>query len=298
MAARAGCVELLEAILRDTNVRNGHVPRQELFGRPPGDWKKQLSMLSDRVVDLILEASIRGRSKCAAELTLKAGANPNLLMWMLGGSFNEHFSALSYSIREEQANLVKCLLDAEADPAGLEFEGRNKPLFEAMNRQYWETADLLLDRGAKFEGGNLPPDGRGFLGCFRDELAWIVESIGSLITLCPPETKPWFYQGNGQGGQYRGFMDGILWHDNLNALKKYEAKGLSTKLAAAELITALTAGSDDCVNYLLQKAGAPPSVYSRIRERYPAFGIEGGSIHPQSKDHDYPSETRVSQVNR
>jgi hypothetical protein len=70
--------------------------------------------LRNRVIDQVLEASLLRDFVAGVELALSLGANPNLHLWLLNRSHNEHLPALSFAIREQRPQMVELLERAGA----------------------------------------------------------------------------------------------------------------------------------------------------------------------------------------
>ena len=261
-------------------------------------WERELSQHSRRFHDVILECAVRSGNVEAAKLALAQEANPNIPCWKLERSFNERFSLLSFAIDEGFGDLVALLLEHGADVQGLDYEGRNKPLYSAWSKGHWALVDQLLDRGASFEGGNLGTamESAGgesetlsprqpFFRCFKPDAEWAEKSIGSVVPLAPVRSVPWFYDGSGQGGEYRSFLGCLLGGDDLDRLKKYEPRGLPVRLTVPDLVNAINADAFDCLWYVLGRLKAPPQAYFRIRRHKPDFGTS------RLKPSDYKPDT-------
>ncbi len=265
---------------------------------PLGDegerWREQLAPLADRLIDLWLEAAVRLRNHALIRRCVSHGADPNLPIWQLERSYNEKHSVLSYLLHEEISwdfsmgepmwQLIDELLDAGADPQGIEYEGKNKPLAAAF--QVREFADHLLDRGARFEGGNLKQRVKT-AGCEstilspiglrlkKEDYEWAEESMSDLIDFEPIDSVPYYHHPNAQGGYYTTFIESFFREDDLEGLRHFESRGLSTKLTIALLLSAMRSGAYHCLRYLLKESKNPEEAFERILSRRPSFATQG-----------------------
>lgn len=292
---RAGLVEKVLDISRSH--LELHMDRIGPLGDEGERWRKHLEPLSDRLIDLWFEAAVRSGNDAAIRLCLREGANPNIPIWRLERSFNERNSVLTCllkeaanrdsSIGEPVKCLIETLLDAGADPQGIDYEGRNRTLATVLSWKTGGIADLLLDRGARFEGGNLraPQQTAGCestivsprpsLRIPRDEYDWAYETLGPWIDFAEIESVPYFYNGNAQGGDYRTFIESFFYEDDLEALRHFESRGLSTVLTIPILLSAIDAGAYHCLRYLLNQAREPEQALKRVLEHQPDFATHG-----------------------
>lgn len=71
-------------------------------------WEsEELTKLSHRVIDMILEAALIANYADAAKLALQHGADPNIPVWQLERSSNHKYSALGYVIASEHMQDMK-----------------------------------------------------------------------------------------------------------------------------------------------------------------------------------------------
>lgn len=282
-AIRSGCLDLLKAVLAHHNFDpNGQVCRD----RGPFDqerFSQHLSVLSTRVLDVLLEAAVRCQKPEAASILLDLGASPDLPCWNLERSFNDWFSLLSFSLNgmnqtdgDAPTALVDLLLEHGADPQGLECEGKNNPLIHAIYRSHWELVDRLLELGARFEGGLDETAKRiqaepSWMFYSQADVDWVNQALGPLIPLVNFWEVPWFHRGHAQGGYTRTFLSYFLKDDELPLLKKYVARGLPTKLTATIVLDMVKGGYCQALSYLLGDNPHLPQILSRICERRPDF---------------------------
>lgn len=291
-AINNNCLDVLTSILAHPSLPDGPVPRVSGY-QEQARFETQLNQLSTRLLDVLLEAAVRCQSPEAMRLLLEQGANPNIPCWNLERSFNDWFSALSFTIHElcqtgknaPIRRMIDLLLDHGADARGLECEGWNNPLMTAMRGQEWDLVDRLLALGAKFEGGtyNTPDDfrkngplipGGHPLICYRQkDLDWVEHSIAPLVPLSAPWQVPLFYKGNAQGGWVNTFLHTVTADERLPLLKKYERKGLPTTLTAPMVVDLVEGGRYLALCHLLSDHPNLPRVMFRVRRRKPDFGV-------------------------
>lgn len=289
-AIAANQLALLKTLLERSDLPMGRIARFTDHREQQG-FQNQISALSERFQDVLLEAAVRCHRIDAAKLMLERGANPNIPCWRLERSYNEWFSALSFSIHEicnrgdSDEVLTQMLLDAGADPQGLPCEGLNKPLFLAMAGDRWALADKLLALGARFSGGDgevqhvnaggetvvLSPR-QPFFAVFAKDRKWITTAIQPLLEMPELPHGPFYYRGNGQGGQCSTFLDCLLSDADVPNLKKYEKLGLPVELSVPEFHHAVSSGCYNALLYLLRNHPQLPRVMFRIRRHNPDFG--------------------------
>ncbi|MBX3288635.1 MAG: hypothetical protein KF855_04750 [Acidobacteria bacterium] len=240
-------------------------------------FDEQISKHTTRTLDILLETAVRCANPEAAELLLKAGANPNIPCWNLERSSNEWYSLLSYAISSSRGDetIANLLLDHEADPRGLDCEGINKPLLLALKNDNWNLADRLLDMGADFSGGEDLIQERferipQLFGINADDQKWLQEKIAPLMHIAEPSEVPMFFWGHGQGGQYSTFLDSLT--DDIDMLKHFESRGLSTKLTASIFVDFVKRGNFDVLLYLLRDEPNLARIIFRCRRRNPQIG--------------------------
>ncbi len=269
---------------KDPKTLRQEVERLEPFGRGPSQkssWSKDVARLSNRVVDMALEACVvRGWAQ-GARLALSLGAKADLPIWVLERSYNEHHSALSYSIKEGHTDVVEALLDAGARPAG---DGDSKPLYLAITGGNDELAERLIDGGMDFGPGDKPDwlaasrpgdniewERAMFFNCNRENIER-AQRLGAGLPLVHATEVAWFYRGNGQGGCHRTLICNFLYHDDVERLRGYVSKGLPLKLTLPDLAILLSWGAYDCLCWMMREWNTPPEVMWRIRRELPDFG--------------------------
>ncbi len=280
---------ILAAVLEASSDLTGDVPRYDGPVRKTGRFSEEISRLSCRCVDLVLEAALIRRNIHAAGLALEHGANPDAPIWVLERSFNEKHCPLSYCRGNDLIPAAELLLAAGANPAGTDFCIPNLPLYMAVSDGKTDFALKLLERGATFAsldpGGQrvkriravrkerprwISPAADYFFGHSDEDLKWVRQNIGELIPLVPVEAKQCFYDGNGQGGSWGTFLTAT--GGSVELFKLYRARGLDTRLSAEELLTLFKANSFDVLQELLSAEPARGEVFSRMRRWNPAFG--------------------------
>ena len=298
-AVHLGRMDILAKVLDSSTCLTGEVQRYFAPGRPSGGFSEVIEQLSNRCIDLILEAAVIAKNLPAIRMALSHGANPDIPVWVLQRSFNEKHCALSFCIEHRMKKAVGPLLAAGANPRGIAFCTPNLPLFQAVSAGDHALALRLLKKGASFadsETGNqrravmakarkkrmISPAGDYFFGYFEKDLSWVRDKIGPLIALVPVGEKPCFYQGNGQGGYWRTFLDAA--GSDVAAIKRYEALGLDARSTAEELLSAVEGNAYDKLLYLLRNEPeeAKARVMFRVRRRKPSFGSCGPmALRPQ-----------------
>lgn len=288
--------DLLQALLVKYPAPTDRIRRFGAYAMPD-DWEnREIEKLSNRVIDLILEAALISNNTAAARLALEHGADPNIPVWQLERSCNKRYSALGYAIdtefiynNETHKDMVDLLLESGASAAGIAYAGYNSELALALAQGEKELVDRLIFQGASLsrpaddtervtirtEGSEsmvISPAGPNFFGHFGRELHWAHEKIGSIIPLVPVSEKQVFYTADAQGGRHYTMMDKVV--GNVSALKQYEALGLDTRLSAEELCTAVKADAFDSLVYLLSHYGesARDRAMFRIRRFRPDIG--------------------------
>ncbi len=279
-AIRADCSDILTAVLEHSDFDPDAVV--ERLSDEYKNFHEEISQLTTRILDVLLETTVRFKRAEAVELLLKAGASPNLPCWNLERGYNEWFSVLSYSIdslehKELSERIADLLLKHGANPRGLPCEDVNKPLKLSLNNKHWDLPDRLLDLGADFSGG-LELTQEEFekwplrYGISDDELKWVREKIAPLLPLAQPWEVPMFCRGNAQGGSFSTFLDRLLDGQRLDRLKHFEALGLSTQLSPAILVDLVKWQDLDVLLYLLRNEPNLERIVFRARRRNPAIG--------------------------
>jgi hypothetical protein len=213
-----------------------------------------------RGIDLLLNASLHYRNHAGLDFALQGGANPNLPIWRLERSCNENLSALSFAIQQDfrQENkiptLSRKLLEAGADPRGIDFEGRGHPLFIALEIREDDFAEELLQKGALFEKPDpeKKPARQPYFHISSEDkirLEEIRREYSQRMTITPREEKQWYDNANAQGGILQTPL--ILIMDNLDRIKRFHPWGLDTRLSAEEILHALKWKCDESLEWLI-----------------------------------------------
>ena len=292
--------DILAKVLRTSTYLTGEVRRYlGPRGRSWEEFAPVIEQLSNRCIDLILEAAVIRENSPAIQMALEYGANPDIPVWVLHRSFNEKHCALSFCIEHRKKKAVKLLLAAGANPRGITFCTPNLPLFQAISSKDHTLAFRLLKKGASFadsEAGTqrrrtiakarkkkwISPASDYSFGHLEQNLSWVRENIGSLIKLVPVGRKPCFYDGNGQGGYWSTFLD--VAGSDVSVIKRYEALGLDTRLTAEEFMSVLDDNTYEKLLYLLRNESEEvrARVMFRVRRWRPSFGADGPmALRPQ-----------------
>lgn len=271
---------------------------RELDERLLNDFSEEFAGLSPRALDRCLEAAVRSNHSEAARLCLEVGADPDINVWKLGSCYNERHCALSfvldsYSLRAKpildpkctQAPLWQVLLDAGANAAGTKFSGLNKPLFHALRTNNQLATERLLDSGASFQGGELLEH---FAQGHSDHLVTancsasmkgskiglnaIKERFKGLMPFTEINQAPYFYIGDGQGGNYTSFL---MVTTSLKQIKLLEARGLPLKPTIVELLA--ESYPFERMKYIAKKTCGTPEhiMMHHFRKLHPDCGTHG-----------------------
>ena len=218
-----------------------------------------------RGVDLLLNASLHYRNHAGLDFALQQGANPNLPIWRLERSFNENLSALSFAIQQDfrQENkipiLSRKLLEAGADPRGIDFEGRGHPLFIALEIREDDFAEELLQKGALFEKPDpeKKPARQPYFHINSEDKIRIEEIRGEYskrMTIIPREEKQWYDSPNAQGGFLRTPLTLLM--NDLDRIKRFQPLGLDLRLSAEEILHALKWKNEESLEWLIGENGS------------------------------------------
>lgn len=239
---------------------------------------KALDALSHRVIDILLEATLRlGKVEAVGDL-LNRGASPDISLWQIFSSCNHSYCALSYAIRKDLLPCVPLLLDAGADPNGNKFSGLGQPLLFALHSRDWASADLLLQRGARFVGSKY--DQFGVMKPTDETVDWIRQIAGQDLPLEPISTKPQCATPfDVMYGMNHTYLTAMLGHkDRLDRLKQYVSLGLDARPTAEELGYAIELGDVIILEYLLDLAQAPEPIKSQILTKAQCYADEHDKV--------------------
>jgi hypothetical protein len=276
-AAQTGCnavlhrmAGLLTDVLSRSHDLEGSVARFSTCALRSGRFEEVTGQLSTRAIDLILEAALIARDTAAARLSLEHGADPNIPVWCLERSFSERHCALSHAIDTGANGIAGALIAAGANIQGTTFCTPNLPLFFAVSKGNRALAEALLEQGATFAssdpGGHrakaikrlrkakpewIQPCRDYFFGFGLEEVERVQVEVGKLVALVPIEQKQCFYDGHGQGGIWRTFLQAC--ENDVESIEFFETHGLDTRLAAEELLSLGRSGHEEVLAYLLKK---------------------------------------------
>ena len=241
-----------------------------------------LSRLSQRPIDVVLEAALFWQSLDAISIAVSHGADLNLPVWSLQRLSNACHCPLSYAIAAGYRDSAELLLKLGASVEGSEFAGRNAPFFRALLQNWFDLADRLLEQGLRFEftppvvenvvlQGAKPYSSLNFL-CTTTELEWVSKSFCGLIPFVPVDHKQIYYDADAKGGAFHTLLGCMV--TNLEMIKKCESLGLDTSLSIEEFCIAVQQHAIPSLEYLLEKNGAEikDRVMSLIRQHKPDFG--------------------------
>lgn len=236
------------------------------------DDRETLDSLSNRVIDMILEAAIQFDRTDAMRIALHHGADPNIPIWQLERSYNRRYSILGYAIDTDQMAAVDLLLEYGADPSGGTFAGYGAELHDCLKRNdNYTLADRLIKLGAKFPQPSTSPGSKNtvqtggsehlvlaprgsFWGFFPVWVQKLAMEAASIIPFVPVAEKGAYFKSHGQGGDFSTFLTAVM--HNLERLKHYEQAGMDTRLSIEEFCVALKYKSMwPSLYYLLEQYG-------------------------------------------
>jgi len=90
--------EVFRKILSCEQTLSARIERQSGLRKPIKIELKQLPLLSNKIVDLLLETALVAHQPEYTKLALEHGANPNLTVWQLERSYNKIHSGLDYAL--------------------------------------------------------------------------------------------------------------------------------------------------------------------------------------------------------
>ncbi|GEM_PF-2085478 len=157
-------------------------------------WTTDLERVSHRLIDMILEASLFRSWSFGIVLALEHGADPNLHLWTLERSYNEHHTGLSWAINnnrgeneEDAEKIATALLEHPGFQPGTTHA---KALCDAIRRGRDVLVERMISKGVSFENSELPD--------------W--------LALLPPGQEPdwpscyWLYGMRDWAGMERGLL--------------------------------------------------------------------------------------------
>lgn len=246
--------------------------RQEIERINPMDAKrwKATHLLSKRVIDVFLEATLILKRPDATQLVLEQGANPNILVWQLERSYNALYTALSYAIHHREALATVALLRFGADVNGSNQVARRSPLPEAFLRGDRCLIAKLMDAGALLDAGatfsETPfPYGRS------NPVEWVQENLSDVIEFLPLESKPLFHSPHAQGGWYFTLLE--LAAADLDLLRFVADQGLDLQPTEYEMATLIHFRKSEALELILDRI-APrkkEAVLARVLANWPEF---------------------------
>lgn len=234
-------------------------------------WSQQISGLSHRVIDMVLEASVFRGWIPGARFALMHGADSNLRLWALERSYNEKFTVLSHAISEKKPELAMLLIESGASPAA---EASSKALHFAIAQEDDTMADRLLAAGFGFSHGE-PIEDLQRLKTGKDwNLVYLnncneadverAHKLAESLPLVSAREVAWFYDGDAQGGRWRTTLALFLFKDDSQRLQIYAAKGLPLKATFFDLAIALKYRAVECLAWLMQHWGTAEVVRHKV----------------------------------
>lgn len=266
-------VKLLAAVLsKGRHHLDAIVERDDRHG-----WAEDLKEVSDRVIDMVLEASIFRCWAPGASLALDYGADPNLHLWDLEDCQNEHFTSVGWLIasgrsrRDRAPGILNKLIHHPKFKAG---PTHSKALVQAMSG-WWddEWAWRLIEKGVTFQSLIKPnwlaavPQGQEYdwRNCHwrmvrerRGSLDRTYELVQILPMISCHEAS-WFDSQYWLGGPTWVTPISRLLHDgHLLRLQKYAAAGLPLRLTFFDYLNLIHAKAAKTLEWLMEQWQTPP----------------------------------------
>ncbi|QIF02082.1 hypothetical protein [Roseimicrobium sp. ORNL1] len=254
---------------------------------------RDFTNLDWRLVDIFYECAVRSMNIPVMKYCLQHGAEPNPVL-LVSRYTTRWVTALSHLMDKflmrgsrycgytggGTKDLVGLILQHEPHPEGNVLEGLNRPLYMAWSRNSKEVVDILLDRGAKFEGGYfsreplspelkaqvLPQSGmpHGASNAFglsaKDprKLLELWHAVNELIPLTPWHEVPWYEGGWCNYMIFGNFMGTVLKRNDPSYLERYVPRGLPLKLTLPDVVWAARQDPREGFSYLLREMGLDP----------------------------------------
>lgn len=233
-------------------------------------WRT-IRLLSPRVIDILLEATLVLNRPDSTRTALKHGANPNILVWQLERSYNALYSALSYAIHNQQQAATNALIKSRANVRGSESAPLRSPLAEAFQLGDGQLIEVLLKKGASFDDGaryREPPItyGRGW------PVDWVHEHLSGLMDFLPLDAKPLFHSPHAQGGYHYTLLSTIS--RSADKLRVFADYGFELRLTAHEAAYLIDSNCHESFCFILDQT-APDSrdvVLERVGSKWRKFG--------------------------
>lgn len=249
--------------------------QQEIERIPPADAKrwKATHLLSKRVINVFLEATLILKRPDSTQLVLEQGANPNILVWQLERSSNALYTALSYAIHHEQARATDALLRFNADAKGSSQVSMRCPLSEAFMKRDRSLIAKLLDAGASLDDGATFSEAPFPYG-MSCPVEWVQENLSDLIEFIPLESKPLFHSPHAQGGWYYSLLE--IAASDLDLLQFVADRGLDLQLTAYEAAALINTKRYEALCFILDRVAPEQkeTVLACVQAEWPEFGSD------------------------
>lgn len=266
-------------------------------GQPRLAWAEDLAMVSDRVIDMVLEAAFFRCWEPGVLLALDYGADPNLHLWSLEDCQNEHFTSVSWLIAGERIHKGRAAEILARVIAHPKFKGgptHSKALFYALINPWDDSwAWRLIGKGVTFESSTKPRwlervpadqeydwrkcSWRGVCER-RASMDQTFELVGILPMLSCHEAS-WFDVCPCwlSTPRWETPITGLLSDVQLPRLKKFSAAGLPLRLTFVDYLHLVHARAEKTLEWLMEQWQTPQDQRTSAMEILLANTIAQGS---------------------
>jgi hypothetical protein len=262
-------------------------------------WPDDLKDVSDRLIDMLLEASIFRCWAPGVSLALEHGADPNLHLWELEDCQSEHYTSVGWVIGgsrtggPDRCKVFQLLVDHPAFKPG---PTHSKALWQAMRCSKGTSFQWrLIEKGVTFQSFikppwlvNLPRDQEpDWQKCFvrmQDEQRASFEAACELARILPLlscHEASWFDSQSWMGGPiWETPISPLLYDHRLEDLKKFANCGLPLRLTFLDYLILIRARSLQCLEWLMEQWQTPLNIRARALQ----IIIELQQMHSRLKD--------------
>jgi hypothetical protein len=236
-------------------------------------WADQVSRLSHRVADMLLETALVRAFSEGVELALEHGADPNIKLWRLERSFNAwhtsvHFPLAEWGglIRDEKvaARAIKHVTDLLIQHPAFAKGGRHFPaLMESLQRGRHKLCERLLAAGVTFQSDDKPEWAQKTMEsgdvdwsrCYwlwpKDSQGETARQLADAVPLIPASEALWFHSPGAQGGTWMTPLSLLLKDKDLPHLIRYAAAGLPLRPTYQDCLRIIQNKPTECLSWLL-----------------------------------------------
>lgn len=246
------------------------------------EWPEHLRNVSDRVIDMLLEASIFRCWAPGVSVALEHGADPNLHLWEQEDCHAEHYTTVGWVIDggrtggPDRGKVFQLLVDHPSFKPG---PTHSKALWQAM--RCWRGGSFqrtLLEKGVTFESSikppwlvNLPTDQepdwqKCFVRMLHDRRASFEPAceLARLLPLLSCHEASWFDSRSPRAfPTWETLVTPLLLDHRLDDLKKFAAAGLPLRLTFLDYLFLVHARSVRCLDWLMEQWRTPLEVRAR-----------------------------------